>query len=220
MNANASTAGRAGRPDLLVLVCGTDTEVGKTWVSAEIVRLLRARGTGACARKLAQSFAPGEHPTDAEALGEACGEDPRSVCPPHRWYPTPMAPPMAAEALGRPPFTVVELVEELVWPEHVAVGLVETAGGVRSPQADDGDAVDVADALQPDLVILVGDAGLGTISAVRMSLSALVAWSCVVLLNRYDPSNELHVRNRDWLVTRDGADVVCSAGALAQRLQR
>lgn len=206
------------RPEFLVLVCGTGTDVGKTWTSVEVVRLLRLQGFDVCARKLAQSFAPGEYPTDAQALGAAGLEVPESVCPPHRWYPTPMAPPMAAELLGRPPFTVRELVGELLWPRQVAVGLVETAGGVCSPQADDGDAVDVAEALRPDLVVLVGDAGLGTINAVRMSLSALAGYTCVVLLNRYDPANELHVRNRDWLVKRDGADVVCSPTELAERL--
>ncbi|MBI1844515.1 MAG: dethiobiotin synthase [Actinobacteria bacterium] len=213
------TADDVRRPDLLVLVCGTGTEVGKTWVAAETMRLLRARGTKVSARKLAQSFAPGEAPTDAEALGEAGGEAPETVCPPHRWYETPMAPPMAADLLGRPTFTVSELVRELIWPGQVAVGLVETAGGVCSPQADDGDATDVARALQPDLVVLVADAGLGTINAVRLALSALGSRRCVVLLNRYNPSNELHARNRRWLVTRDGVDVVCSATELVERLQ-
>ncbi|MBI3256584.1 MAG: dethiobiotin synthase [Actinobacteria bacterium] len=213
------TADDVRRPDLLVLVCGTGTEVGKTWVTVETMRLLRSRGTKVSARKLAQSFAPGEAPTDAEALGEAGGEAPETVCPPHRWYETPMAPPMAADLLGRPTFTVSELVRELIWPGQVAVGLVETAGGVCSPQADDGDATDVARALQPDLVVLVADAGLGTINAVRLALSALGSRRCVVLLNRYNPSNELHARNRRWLVTRDGVDVVCSATELVERLQ-
>jgi dethiobiotin synthetase len=56
----------------------------------------------------------------------------------------------------------------------VDVGLVETAGGVRSPQADDGDVLDLVAAIAPDHVILVADAGLGTINAVRLSVAALV----------------------------------------------
>ena len=35
--------------------------------------------------------------------------------------------------LGRPPFTVADLVGELGWPPGVEVGLVETVGGPRSP---------------------------------------------------------------------------------------
>ena len=30
----------------------------------------------------------------------------------------------------------------------------------------------------------------------------------VVFLNRFDPRDDLHLRNRDWLVTRAGLEVV------------
>jgi len=92
------------------------------------------------ARKPAQSFDPDDDPAgfDAAILGDAAGEAPNVVCAPHRWYETAMAPPMAAEALGRPWFTIRDLVDELVWTGG-DVGLVETAGGLRSPLAADGD---------------------------------------------------------------------------------
>ena len=96
--------------------------------------------------------------------------------PLHRWYEIPMAPPMAAAALGRPAFTIVDLMDELRWPaEPVDVGLVETAGGVRSPLAADGDCLALCEALGPDLVVLVADAGLGTINSVRLTVGALDA---------------------------------------------
>ena len=100
-----------------------------------------------------------------------------------------MAPPMAAEALGRPPFTIADLVRELRWPhDPVGVGLVETAGGVRSPLAADGDCLALCGALGPDLVVLVADAGLGTINAVRLTIEALgaVGAPVVVVLNRFN----------------------------------
>ena len=53
---------------------------------------------------------------DAAVLGAASGESAEEVCPPHRWYDVAMAPPMAAEALGRPPFTIRDLMAELRWP--------------------------------------------------------------------------------------------------------
>ena len=53
------------------------------------------------------------------------------------------------------------------------MGLVETAGGVRSPQADDGDVRRHGRAVVPDAVVLVADAGLGTVNAVRLSVAAL-----------------------------------------------
>jgi hypothetical protein len=40
----------------------------------------------------------------------------------------------------------------------------------------------------------------------------------VVHLNRYDATDDLHHRNRDWLADRDRFDVVISVGELVQRL--
>ncbi|MCU4186704.1 dethiobiotin synthase [Acidiferrimicrobium sp. IK] len=213
----AHRTGPAGRPARLVAVVGTGTEVGKTWVTREaaagLVAAGRSGGAGVAVRKPAQSFdadrsgAPLE-PTDADLLAEATGEDRLAVCPAHRWYPLPMAPPMAADALGRPPIAVADLLDELQWAPGTELGLVETAGGVRSPLAHDADGATFARLLRPDLTVLVADAGLGTINAVRLSLAALAPLDVIVVLNRYDPGDDLHVRNRDWLVERDGYRVV------------
>ena len=127
-----------------------------------------------------------------------------------------MAPPMAAEALGRPPFGIGDLMDELSWPEaQVDVGLVETAGGVRSPLAVDGDCAALSRALAPDLVVLVADAGLGTINAVRLAAGVLDV-PCVVALNRFDASSALHARNLEWLRERDRLRVVVSPGGEAE----
>jgi dethiobiotin synthetase len=126
---------------------------------------------------------------------------------------------MAADVLGRPAFDVRALVDELDWPQGVEVGMVETAGGVRSPIASDGDATQLAIALAPDLVVLVADAGLGTINAVRLAMGALDATDAVVVLNRFDARDDLHVRNRRWLADVDGYDVVTSVGALVERIR-
>jgi dethiobiotin synthetase len=181
---------------------------------------LRQRGVPVAARKPAQSFAQDGRPTDAELLAAASGQAPWDVCPAHRWYPAAMAPPMAAAALGREAFTSASLAAELDWPARAAVGIIETAGGVRSPLASDGDAVTLCHLVAPDIVILVADAGLGTINAVRLSAGALGNGGVpvVVHLNRYDASDDLHRRNRDWLGGRDGFDVVTSVGELVHRL--
>jgi dethiobiotin synthetase len=201
------------RPHRLVVVVGTGTDVGKTWVSARLLTDLRAAGLNVAARKPAQSFDPGDDPAgrDAAVLGAASGEASEQVCPRHRWYEVAMAPPMAASALGRPRFTIADLVSELAWPASgVDVGLVETAGGVRSPLAADGDAVSLCHELMPDLLVLVADAGLGTINAVRLTTEALRAIEVpqVVVLNRFDVSADLHVGNRSWLRSLDPGPVV------------
>lgn len=206
------------RPDRLVLVTGTGTEVGKTWWTAQLATALRAQGVVVAARKPVQSFAVTDHSTDADVLAAATGEDPRDVCSSSRRFEMPMAPPMAADVLGRPAFTIAELAAELAWPDACAVGLVEGAGGPRSPLAADGDTVDLVHALRPDLVVLVADAGLGTINAVLLSAAALDGEAVVVALNRFDLQDDLHVRNRQWLAEH-GVDLVTDPVGLTTRLR-
>jgi dethiobiotin synthetase len=210
------------RPTVLVLVAGTGTDVGKTWVSARLLEAWRAAGLSVAARKPAQSFTAGSGPTDADVLGQASAEEPDLVCPRTRWYPVALAPPMAAAALGLAPPTLAGLVDELVWPRTTAdIGLVETAGGVRSPQTTDADVIDVVSVVAPDRILLVADAGLGTINAVRLTMAALAGigrgetgeekprrnTEPIVVLNRYDPSSDLHRRNLAWLRNVDALDV-------------
>jgi dethiobiotin synthetase len=203
-------------PRHLVVVTGTTTEIGKTWVGARVLEALRAADVRVAARKPVQSFVPEDGPTDADLLAAATAESPYDVCPRHRWYERPLAPPMAAEALGRAPFTIDDLVAELAWPTVIDIGLVEGVGGPRSPLAADGDTVDLVHAVGPSTVVLVADAGLGTINAVRLCAAALPG--PVVVLNRYDRGDDLHARNRRWL-DRDGFDVVVNVSDLVARLQ-
>jgi dethiobiotin synthetase len=209
----------------VVVVVGTATEVGKTWVTARLMEHLRAGGTtGRCGitvsvRKPLQSYDPASSdPTDAEVLGAASGEHPEVVCAPDRNFPAAMAPPMAAEFLGRDIPTVADLVAELRWDNGIDLGIVETVGGVRSPLAADGDSRDLTHALGADAVVLVADAGLGVIDGVRKSTDALVPTEPLVFLNRYDPDDDLHRRNLEWLTDRDGFAVFVEIDALADRL--
>lgn len=91
-------------------------------------------------------------------------------------------------------------------------------GGVAAPQGDDGDTVALIEALGADRVVLVADAGLGTINVVRLSMAALAGWPTVVHLNHYQAECDLHVRNRAWLSDRDGFDVTVSVSDLADRI--
>jgi dethiobiotin synthetase len=125
---------------------------------------------------------------------------------------------MAAAALDLAPPTLAELVAETAasWPDPPAgVGLVEGAGGVASPLAADGDSADLARALDADLVVLVADAGLGTISAVRLAVAHLQPLPTVVYLNRFSPGDALHAANRAWLRERCGLSVHTTADEVA-----
>jgi dethiobiotin synthetase len=207
---------------VIVFVSGTGTEVGKTWVSVRLLAELRRRGHQVAAWKPAQSFSPDElGSTDAELLAAVTDARPQAVCPDHRWYAAPMAPPMAAEVLGAPAFTIADLARETPVAPVDGIFLVEGAGGPRSPLAADGDNVDLARAVGAGLAVLIADAGLGTINAVRLCVDALTGFDTLVLLNRFDAGEGLHGANLAWL--RDaGYQVLTSpeklADAIAARL--
>jgi dethiobiotin synthetase len=206
-----------------VFLTGTATEVGKTWWGRATIDVLRTRGIAVAARKPAQSYSPDElGATDAELLARASGEPTETVCPKHRWYPVPMAPPMAADALHLAPFTIADLVDELVPAPADSITIVEGAGGPRSPLATDGDSVTLAVAIRATDVVLVAPAGLGTINAVRLSSAAfeaggLTGAQLTVVLNRYDADDDLHRRNHGWLAA-GGFTLVTTPAELAEVL--
>ena len=133
----------ASRPARLIGVLGTNTDVGKTWVAAQLLATLKLRGTRVAARKPVQSYGPDDINTDAARLAGASGEDVADICPAHRCYPLAMAPPMAARILGRGPVLMQEIVAEVHWPAGIDIGFVETVGGARSPLACDGDSMEL-----------------------------------------------------------------------------
>lgn len=208
-----------GAGPYVMAIVGTATEVGKTWVGAALAEELASSGITVAAHKPAQSFDEGtpESETDAGLLSAATGQLAHEVCPAHRWYAVAMAPPMAAEVLGEPPFTVADLAAEIDWPASAEVAIVEGAGGVRSPLAIDGDVIDLITAIEPDLVVLVADALLGTLNSTRLSIDALstAASEVVVHVNRFDHGDDLAVRNLTWLRDRWGLTVTTEITELA-----
>ena len=194
----------------------TATEAGKTWVAARLCERLRLMGLSVEARKPVQSFEPGSGPTDAEVLAAAAGSTSERVCPPHRSYRLPMAPPIAAEQLGCDPFQLADLVAEMSLPGSGIV-TVEGVGGWRSPLAADGDTRALARLVRPDLVILVTGGELGAIHAVRSCMDTIDEWPATVFMNRFQPAHQVAESNLAWLRDRDGFDVVTEIGILAER---
>ena len=153
------------RPERVVLVCGTGTEVGKTWVGS---RCSLSCGTGACRWPPANLPSPSTStPTGAGSVAHRCrgvgvgirrgarrGVPAVAVVSPGHGSADGGRGSRSSRIHNRRPG------RELAWPpERVEVGVVETAGGVRSPQASDGDAIDLLALLRPDAVVLVADAG-------------------------------------------------------------
>ena len=183
-----------------MFITGTGTEVGKTWVTAELARLLQRRGRTVAACKPLQSYDPeGGSPTDAAVLAAAIGQHADTVCPPERTYPVPLAPPMAARKLGRVCPTVEELSHYCRFTATTDVGLVEGVGGLYSPMASDGHNLDLIERTKPDLIVVVASAALGGIHDAMAATLPLAARRHAVFLNRFDPRTEVHVLNVRWL---------------------
>ena len=117
-----------------LLVTGTDTGVGKTYVSCRVIETLRAAGHAVGAFKPAVSGSVDGRWDDADALAEATGWAADDVCP-QRFH-APLAPPDAAAAEGR---SVDEAAIDTAY--RAAAGrcellVVEGAGGLLSPLTD------------------------------------------------------------------------------------
>jgi dethiobiotin synthetase len=215
-----SDVSRSEGPRVVVAVVGTGTEVGKTWVSCAALASLRSLGWSVAARKPLQSFEPGDT-TDAALLAAATGEDPEVVCAPDCSFEVALAPPMAAAALGvhlMDTATVAEAVASSWGGRAPDIGFIELVGGVCSPTTSNGDGLAVLSAVQPDLVVVVADPTLGTINSVRLSVMAVAAAvtaPIIVMVNRFDPNEPLHVANREWLRDVDHLSVETSAEDLA-----
>jgi dethiobiotin synthetase len=216
---NQTALMQAPRPKTLICVVGTHTEVGKTWCSAQLLLHARRLGKTIAARKPVQSFDDSHANTDAAELARVTGEPADQICPPHRSFAMGFAPPMAADVLRRPAIHLDELIAEISWPANLDLGVVETAGGLLSPIAHDGDSVDLVRRLAPDRIVLVADAGLGTLNAVRLSVACLAPARAVVLLNRFEPHAELHQLNRKWLIERFALQVTTSIDELFATLR-
>jgi dethiobiotin synthetase len=183
-----------------VFVIGTDTGVGKTVVSAALVRRLARLGRSVGVMKPVETgvIPDSADRSDAGRLIAAAGvDDEVGSVSPYRFL-APLAPLVAASAQGQ----VIELQEivrryEILAARYSCV-VVEGAGGLLVPMGTDWDLRDLISRLGlPDL--LVGRAGLGGINHALLTLESLER-KCIsaiaLLLNEAGPSLLEHQREQ------------------------
>jgi dethiobiotin synthetase len=157
-----------------LFVTGTDTGVGKTRVTAGLVRALRARGVNAIYMKpIATGLDESGMPEDIRILQEVTGvvEDLDRVCPCR--YSAPLSPNVAARIEGKSIALEAILLAYQALDAVYDVVVVEGIGGLLVPIDDNGYTVHhLLIALQiPALV--VARAGLGTLNHTFLTVGAI-----------------------------------------------
>ena len=162
---------------MIVVVAGTGTEVGKTWVTATVAApAARARRDGARAQAGAVVRTRRRGPTDADVLAAATGEDRRGRLPAAPLVPVPDGATDGRRARStarrsRSP-TSRPSSPRARRAHRARRGRGRRAFAARRPTATPSTSPRRA---RPSSCVLVADAGLGTINLVRLSVAALAA---------------------------------------------
>lgn len=162
-------------------VAGGGTDVGKTHITALLVRALRRAGkTVAVLKPVASGYDPA-HPEESDAgrLLAALDIEPtpeaiHAICPLR--FAEPLSPPAAArrEGVTLELATFVELCRERIAAEPADILLIEGVGGLMSPLTDRETGLDLMKALGLP-TILVGGTYLGGISHMLTAYETLHA---------------------------------------------
>ncbi len=203
-----------------IFVTGTGTDVGKTVITAGVLRWLQKRTGNAMVMKPVQTGA--EMQADGRMLApdvdfvlRACGlsvdQEILAHTSPYLFAPA-CSPHLAAQLAGRA-IGIDNILASAQWLARRYRSLVvEGAGGVLVPLNDGESMLDLVRAL--DLpVLLVGDSGLGGINHVLLSVEALRRRDCRVLgvvlsAVRTIPPDEVYIHD-------DNARMIARLGKVA-----
>lgn len=191
-----------------IMIAGTDTDIGKTHVSAGLLARARLDGHSCIGLKPVAAGADYEkgkpYSDDAARLAKgAAFQGPLSMINP-TLFEAPIAPHIAAEQAG------VQLSADAIaqWATEQAADydrvLLEGAGGWRVPLNATESFADIAKALDWDVVLVVG-MRLGCISHALLTAEAIVADGCRLVgwvANRVDPDQAVYEQNLESLVQR------------------
>ncbi|WP_130508601.1 dethiobiotin synthase [Krasilnikovia cinnamomea] len=159
----------------IVLVTGTDTDVGKTVVTSAVAAAAQAAGLRVAVVKPGQTGTATGAPTDIDVVTRlAAPHTARTLAS----YPEPLAPLAAARVASLPPLELYEVVDAVrAEAKRHDLVLVEGAGGLLvpmgvRPSGAPWTVADLATALGVSTIV-VARAGLGTLNHTALTLEAL-----------------------------------------------
>ena len=209
-----------------VFVTATGTDVGKTYISARIVRYLRERGVNAGYFKAALSGAEVRDgrlvPGDAAYVCREGGLDCNPASLVSYAYRTAVSPHLAARMEGRPlEWERVEADFRRAAGRYDFV-VAEGSGGIVCPlRYEPGrpeKTVMLADVIRMTgfPLLIVADGGLGTINHTVLTASYARSAGLFVrgiILNRYEKEDEMHKDNKAMIETLTGLPVLACVPA-------
>lgn len=196
-----------------LFVTATGTDIGKTYVTALIVKKLRSLGLNAGYYKAAVSGAESVSESDAGYVNRVAqiGESEELLL--SYLYKTPVSPHLAARIEGNPAeMSVIKSTFARVCAEYDFV-TTEGSGGIVCPIRKDEKAVIFLEDIIRELglpSIIVADAGLGTINAVVTTVEYMRARKLVVngiILNKWNGS-EMQCDNLVMIEELTGVKVI------------
>lgn len=212
-----------------LFVTGTGTDVGKTYVTALMVKKLAESGLNAAYYKAAMSGnqrrADGSLiPGDALFVQETAGlsQPLDEMCPyvyEHAWSPH-----LAAQVEGNPPeLSVIQQGFQTVCDRHPYVTM-EGSGGILCPlRMEEGQTLWLEDVIRTLRLpsVIVADAGLGTINSVVLTVEHMHARKLPVkgiLFNHYHKGDRMEEDNIAMCQHRTGLPVLACIPDDAQQL--
>lgn len=216
-------------PPVGLFIVGTDTEVGKTYVTSLIAKQLHAAGkrVGVYKPVASDCYDDGDQviSEDALTLWHAAGKPQtwHEVCP--QRFRAPLAPHLAARAEGR------ELDSQLMrdglakWSTGYDIVLVEGVGGLMTPLSDTEYVADLVYEFGFPVVVIAPNM-LGVINQTLQTLITAAAFedglnvAGVVLNNiQYQESDVSTTTNRQEIATRIGVPVLTEVSYKADSIK-
>jgi dethiobiotin synthetase len=174
-------------------ITGTDTEVGKTYITCALARHYRTLGETLAVRKPLASGCGNDltQCIDAQALAQASGEDEWLVCP-YRF--SPAVSPARAMQENHEDISLEQLLEACYDQSQHKRLLVEGAGGWLSPLTPTLYNADLAIALNLPVILVVANR-LGCINHTLLTLHHIQQVGLVchkIILNDTQPNQSYH----------------------------
>ncbi len=185
-----------------LFIAGTDTGVGKTYVTSVLAAVAQGQGKSVCVYKPIQTGSPASDIVSDLELVNYLLETPVETANSYNMIP-PVAPFVATAVMETDPVDVdvIEFRLKALQAQYDVV-IVEGIGGVRVPLAEEVELTDLMKRLNLP-VLLVTRPGLGTINHTLLTVEALEQRELeirgVVISNMPDETDDLAIESLPWV---------------------